>query len=281
MATPAEQDAGEVRDSLEEKLVPVLVTALAARPESEQAATPAAVQRGVEAAYTAAVVAMLTALVAQLRRSRRINDEQARKMMRDKKAQQELDEKIASAAKEIADVSTDWAARHIDTLIERDVPTQPVDRAWAQQAARSLATQAAARAVEDAAAVVAPAAARAADDDTLGEGWRKVWISRGDSRVRPLHRKLHGQPCDMDKAFWRWPIDGKQLRFPGDPLAPIGETANCRCALFYVPAEVSPSEVTEALAPADFENSFDLVASAGFPDEQQALRDFIEEQERR
>lgn len=278
--TPAERDAGEVRDALEEKLVPVLVTALAARPENEQAATPAAVQRGVEAAYTAAVIAMLTALVAQLRRSRKVNDEQARKMMRDKQAQQELDEKIAAAAKDIADLSTDWAARHIDTLTERDMPVQPPDRAWARQAARSLATAAAAQAVEDAAAVVAPATARATDDDTMGEGWRKVWISRGDSRVRPLHRKLHGQPCDMDKAFWRWPIDGKQLRYPGDPLAPIGETANCRCALFYVPAEVSPEDVVEAMAPSDFDTSFDLVASAGLPDEQRALRDFMEEQER-
>lgn len=278
--TPAERDAGEVRDSLEEKLVPVLVTALAARPENEQAATPAAVQRGVEAAYTAAVIAMMTALIAQLRRSRRINDEQARKMMRDKQAQQELDEKIAAAAKDIADLSTDWAARHIDTLIERGAPAQPPDRVWAKQAARSLATAAAAQAVEDAAAVVAPATARATEDDAMGEGWRKVWISRGDSRVRPLHRKLHGQPCDMDKAFWRWPIDGKQLRYPGDPEAPIGQTANCRCALFYVPAEVSPEDVVEALAPSDFDTSFDLVASAGLSEDQQALRDFIEEQER-
>jgi len=28
-----------------------------------------------------------------------------------------------------------------------------------------------------------------------------------------------------------WDINGASLRFPGDPLAPIEETAQCRCAL--------------------------------------------------
>lgn len=58
---------------------------------------------------------------------------------------------------------------------------------------------------------------------------RKVWISRSDRKVRPLHAKLHGKTISASEDFWRWPDTGKRLRWPGDIEAPLEATAGCRC----------------------------------------------------
>lgn len=60
---------------------------------------------------------------------------------------------------------------------------------------------------------------------------RKTWLSVGDQRVRDLHRRLHGRTRLNQSDFWRWPVTGQRLRFPGDPEAPIEATARCRCVL--------------------------------------------------
>lgn len=281
--TPAEQQAADARDQLEEKLVPVMVTALAARPESDQAATPAAVERGISAAYTVALIAAMSALVALLSRGRPdIDQSVTAKLMRDQQAQRDMDAMTRRRSIELGATAVDWSSAHLSRLRETGRPVQPPDRPWAEQAARSLATQAASLAAEDAAQVVAPALARVAElEGTLQ--LRKVWITRGDKRVRPLHRRLHGVPAQLDEAFWRWPVTGQRLRFPGDPAAPVGETANCRCTMFYVPVEVDPADVVTALGPADYEKSFDLVASAAVQPadglRRMALDDFLKERD--
>jgi hypothetical protein len=61
-------------------------------------------------------------------------------------------------------------------------------------------------------------------------GGTKTWVTRRDSRVRGEHMLLHGKTVDMKNAF---SVDGATLRFPGDPLAPIGLTINCRCRLKF------------------------------------------------
>lgn len=58
---------------------------------------------------------------------------------------------------------------------------------------------------------------------------RKVWISRTDGRVRKLHAKLHGKTVASDGDFWRWPLTGERLRWPGDREAPADATIGCRC----------------------------------------------------
>lgn len=59
-------------------------------------------------------------------------------------------------------------------------------------------------------------------------GWRrKAWHTRRDSRVRDAHREMEGQVQNLDAPFVA--PGGAKLRFPGDPLAPLELTANCRC----------------------------------------------------
>jgi hypothetical protein len=67
-------------------------------------------------------------------------------------------------------------------------------------------------------------------------GWRKEWHDRRDNRVRYTHaflgsKSYESHTVDADKPFTS--PSGALLRFPGDPLAPIDETANCRCWLTY------------------------------------------------
>lgn len=58
---------------------------------------------------------------------------------------------------------------------------------------------------------------------------KKIWISRSDARVRPLHLKLHGRAVPVSEDFWRWPHTGQRLRWPGDIDAPLDATMGCRC----------------------------------------------------
>lgn len=57
----------------------------------------------------------------------------------------------------------------------------------------------------------------------------KTWRTRRDSRVRPSHGGLEGEQVTYDGSFRTFL--GNELRFPGDPKAPIEETAYCRCRI--------------------------------------------------
>lgn len=83
-----------------------------------------------------------------------------------------------------------------------------------------LLAQMTALAVTNAATFAAAAAAK----------WtKKTWMTREDSRVRDTHRALDRTTVPMAAVFSS--PSGAKLRFPGDPRAPIAETANCRCWL--------------------------------------------------
>ncbi len=103
----------------------------------------------------------------------------------------------------------------------------PGELSLARESARNFATWAYGRAIE----AVAPAIQH---PEWLSQsfGLKKIWITQGDSRVRPLHRRLHGKVVRWDKDFWRWPQSGHSLRFPGDPHAPLDAVIGCRCLCF-------------------------------------------------
>lgn len=56
----------------------------------------------------------------------------------------------------------------------------------------------------------------------------KQWRTRGDDRVRKAHRDADGQLRLLDETFT---VDGAQMRYPGDPLAPADLTIACRCMM--------------------------------------------------
>lgn len=60
---------------------------------------------------------------------------------------------------------------------------------------------------------------------------RKRWITVGDLRVRDLHRARHGSTAPIGKPFQ---TPSGLIRYPGDVLAPIHETANCRCSIEWL-----------------------------------------------
>lgn len=63
----------------------------------------------------------------------------------------------------------------------------------------------------------------------------KRWVSEGDSKVRPSHRRVNGQIRPIDEPFDL--PGGIKMMYPGDPNAPLKETINCRCGM--VPVKLS------------------------------------------
>lgn len=55
------------------------------------------------------------------------------------------------------------------------------------------------------------------------------WHAAGDARTRESHRSMNGQQRKYGEAFTSG--SGASLRYPGDPSAPVADTAQCRCAV--------------------------------------------------
>ncbi|MFE9993517.1 phage portal protein [Streptomyces avermitilis] len=62
----------------------------------------------------------------------------------------------------------------------------------------------------------------------------RTWVTRQDTRVRPAHKALQGKRLPVGTPYT---VDGANLRYPGDPFAPIALTVNCRCRLHYATDE--------------------------------------------
>lgn len=116
-----------------------------------------------------------------------------------------------------------WTDQQGDPVTKDMADDSPEDRAGyipTQEFPPDLLAQMVANAVRDATVMAAADLA----------GWvAKVWNSRHDDRVRDTHQVLDGQARGIGERFVS--PSGAHLRYPHDPLAPIGEVANCRCFL--------------------------------------------------
>ena len=74
--------------------------------------------------------------------------------------------------------------------------------------------------------------------EKMGIKMRKRWLSTLDGRTRHAHAILDGQMADVDKPF---KVDGREIRFPGDPQAAPYLVYNCRCALIAAVDDVDTS----------------------------------------
>lgn len=72
----------------------------------------------------------------------------------------------------------------------------------------------------------------------------KQWVTVGDDRVRHTHDDVDGTivPLSQDFIVGSWPMN-----HPGDPRAPLEETANCRCAVIGAYA-LNPNDSVSASA---------------------------------
>jgi hypothetical protein len=157
----------------------------------------------------------------------------------------------AIARRAVADSREHYSTVH--KRMHRDDPTlsdraiRTVFRAegpWSEAAARTAATRLAAE---------TPLSMREAIEAETGEPHSVMWISRGDPKVRKLHRRLHGKVRPAGDPFYTWP-DGKSLNYPGDVSAPIEAWINCRCALLLVPtSDAGLAEAVFEVPDADFD----------------------------
>lgn len=67
--------------------------------------------------------------------------------------------------------------------------------------------------------------------EEMGIEVKKQWIATHDQRVRDTHAYLDGQIVGVDESF---KVDGMEIDYPGDPLAPPELVYNCRCSLAYI-----------------------------------------------
>ena len=74
--------------------------------------------------------------------------------------------------------------------------------------------------------------------EKMGIKLRKEWLATLDGRTRHAHAILDGQTVDVDKPF---KVDGREIRFPGDPQAAPYLVYNCRCALIAAVDDVDTS----------------------------------------
>jgi hypothetical protein len=58
----------------------------------------------------------------------------------------------------------------------------------------------------------------------------RTWRTMKDAKVRPSHKAAEGQKRDLGEPF---DIGGHALMHPGDPSAPLTETAGCRCRVVH------------------------------------------------
>ena len=192
---------------------------------------------------------------------------------------EDRDKWIDGKARDIVKQAVDEAAAHYSTVFkrvrrenpqatDRQVKTEFAnDKPWAKAAARTAATRQSAE-----------TALSMRDDVEKMTGLKHstMWVSRGDPKVRSLHRDLHGRVRPVGDPYYTWP-DGQTLDYPGDMTAPIDAWINCRCALMLVPSR--DAHKAESIFQVPDQTDFDVpMAASVIPSSrQQAERELRQE----
>ena len=159
----------------------------------------------------------------------------------------------------------DISNRAIRAEFRTDIP-------WSEAAARTAATRLAAETA---------LGMQEAVEDVTGEPHSLMWVSRGDPKVRSLHRRLHGRVRPAGTPFYTWP-DGRTLDYPGDASAPIEAWINCRCALLMVPSkDATAAEAIFEVPDADFDAPMAAAGNGRSPERVRAERELRSELARR
>lgn len=74
---------------------------------------------------------------------------------------------------------------------------------------------------------------------------QKEWLATSDSRTRPHHRFMSGDRVPLNGKFMSGL--GNHLRYPGDPNAPLADTAQCRCTILPYGDVIDENTVDEAI----------------------------------
>lgn len=111
--------------------------------------------------------------------------------------------------------------------LQRDIPE--MNRTSAVRAARTAVTGA-----QNAGRMDSYAAAQ-----KMGVSLKKEWLATLDGRTRHAHALLDGQKADVDKPFQ---VEGREIRYPGDPTAHPSLVYNCRCTLIAAVDGVDTSD---------------------------------------
>ncbi|MFJ2745330.1 phage portal protein [Streptomyces sp. NPDC087440] len=119
---------------------------------------------------------------------------------------------------------------------QKDFPTLE-DLAAAVTAYYATAGPALVERLAEATAVATINGAAESAAESAGSNVVRAWVTRGDDRVRPAHKALHGTVLPVGTPYT---VNGFTLRYPGDPFAPTALTINCRCRLHYSTAGERP-----------------------------------------
>ncbi|MFD3815128.1 phage portal protein [Streptomyces rubiginosohelvolus] len=90
--------------------------------------------------------------------------------------------------------------------------------------------------MSEAAAVATVNGTAEATAAAIGPSIVRTWVTRRDDRVRDAHRAVEGTTLPVGQPY---NVDGHPMRFPGDQLAPLHLTINCRCRLRYTEGETA------------------------------------------
>jgi hypothetical protein len=172
---------------------------------------------------------------------------------------------LIAASKEKTQPSTGEIARRIRTAFSGPGDTERPHRVHATEGDRAFAFSS-----ERAALIARTETVQAENTGIFGgyvaTGVEEVeWLAYSDGKSgNRHHERMKGERVRVGEYFTL--PSGAKLRYPGDPMGPIGETAACRCTLRAVRTKGAKPKAAPAPAPRapsgeDYARSIDALAS--------------------